>query len=414
MPLFDLWKAQPNELASKQIDQLIAIAGEGKLRDDNDTSREFREFLQSAPSRLLARYSHQCLEKSFGDSGLALQDIVNEVGRRLGFGVRPGRYRGSQKAIGFDGLWTSPEGRSIVVEVKTTDAYRFSLETLAGYRRRLSDEGIVPLEESSILIVVGREDTGDLEAQIRGSRHAWDMRLISVEYLLRLLTVREDVENPQTAGRIRAVLAPEEFTRVDGIIDLIFSTAEDLQEEELSTTEPTDESPSREQEKTPPASFHQDCVRRIQFELDEALVRRSRATFSTPEDRLRVVCVVSKAYEHAGQTEYWYSFHPHQAEFLETAPDSFVALGCGAPEQILLIRFQKFAPWLDAMNRTDKGQGEFYWHVKVRRSSAGTFDLRLRKGTQPPDLTEYLIEPRSAGNPSSSRPCDGEATEAPG
>jgi len=35
-----------------------------------------------------------------------------------------------------------------------------------------------------VLIVVGRQDTGELEAQIRGSRHAWDIRLISAEALL--------------------------------------------------------------------------------------------------------------------------------------------------------------------------------------------------------------------------------------
>lgn len=27
---------------------------------------------------------------------------------------------------------------------------------------------------SEALIIVGRSDTGDLEAQVRGSRHAWD------------------------------------------------------------------------------------------------------------------------------------------------------------------------------------------------------------------------------------------------
>lgn len=389
MYLVDLWKAQPNELSTKQVHQLIAIAGEGKLRDGNRTSKEFREFLRRVPSDLLTRYSDECLQKSFRDSGLALQDIVNEVGQRLGFRVGPGRYRGSPGAIGFDGLWTSPDGRSIVVEVKTTDAYRIKLETLAGYRRSLRDEGIVPAEESSILIVVGREDTGDLEAQIRGSRYAWDVRLISVEYLLRLLTVREDVEDPQTAERIRAVLVPEEFTRVDGIIDLVFSTTEDLQQEDPPTAERNDEPASSEQEKTPPARFHQDCLQRIQRALDESLVRRSRATFSTPDDQLRVVCAVSKEYEHSDYTAYWYAFHPHQVEFLETASDSFVAFGCGSPEQILLIPFKSFVPWLDAMHRTEREKS--YWHVRVHRHAGGRFHLRLRKGIDTPELTEYFL-----------------------
>jgi hypothetical protein len=72
------------------------------------------------------------------------------------------------------------------VEVKTTDTYRIDLDTLAGYRRALIQGGSITEERASLLIVVGREDTGDLEAPIRGLWHAWDMRLISVDALMRL------------------------------------------------------------------------------------------------------------------------------------------------------------------------------------------------------------------------------------
>ena len=58
------------------------------------------------------------------------------------------------------------------MEVKTTDTYRIDLDTLAGYRRALIQGGSITEERASLLIVVGREDTGDLEAPIRGSRHA--------------------------------------------------------------------------------------------------------------------------------------------------------------------------------------------------------------------------------------------------
>ena len=209
MSLTDLWKTQPNQLKDKQISQLITFAGEGNLRDGNIASKEFREFLGIIPSNLLERYSQECLDKAFPDSGIALQDIVNEIGRRLGFEVESGRYRGSRGAVGFDGLWHSPKENWIVIEVKTTDAYRIELDKLAEYRKRLKEEGRFREDSSSILIVVGREDTGGLEAQIRGSRYAWDIRLISVEYLIRLLHLKEDVEDPLIAERIRAVLIPE-------------------------------------------------------------------------------------------------------------------------------------------------------------------------------------------------------------
>ena len=83
-----------------------------------------------------------------------------------------------------------------------------------------------------MLIVVGRQDTGDLEAQIRGSRHAWDIRLISVDSLLRLLAVKESVESPETDKRIGAILVPREYTRVDDIIDLVFAAAADVVEDD--------------------------------------------------------------------------------------------------------------------------------------------------------------------------------------
>ena len=231
MALIDIWRNSPEQIRNKQINQLIAFAGEGALRDGNRASLEFRSFLASVSSAYLERYAQECLELKFNESGFALQDVINQVGSRLGFKVKDGLYRGTASAVGHDGLWRSPDGQSLIVEVKTTDTYRVSLNKIAGYQKQLADADKIGLKTSSILIVVGRQDTGDLEAQIRGSRYAWDIRLISVEYLLKLLNLKEDVEDPQIAARIRAILNPQEFTRVDGIVDLLFSAKEDIQEE---------------------------------------------------------------------------------------------------------------------------------------------------------------------------------------
>ncbi len=394
MSLTDLWKTQPDQLRDKQISQLIAFAGDGKLRDGNVASKEFREFLRSIPSSLLKKYSQECLHNGFPNSGIALQDIVNEIGHRLGFPVEHGRYRGSTSTVAFDGLWKSPE-HSIVVEVKTTDAYRIKLATLAGYRRRLKEEGKVLEDSSSILIVVGREDTGDLEAQIRGSRYAWDIRLISVEYLIRLLNLKEDVEDPITAKRIRAVLIPKEFTRVDEIIDLVFSATEDiLQEERVDEEEREEEQEgeARDKEKRfTPVSYHEACVQRIELALEKDFLRRSRATFSTPDDHVRLVCTVSKDYERPGYVRYWYAFHPHQLDFLSSTPDSFVAFGCGSHNQVLLIPFNSFRPWLQEMRQTKPEDGRFYWHVQIHREKDGKFFLQRRRGASKPEITGFLL-----------------------
>ena len=65
------------------------------------------------------------------------------------------------------------------------------MQKIASYRRELIASAQLDEERSSILIVVGRQDTGDLEAHVRGSRHAWDVRLISVDALLRLMFLKE-------------------------------------------------------------------------------------------------------------------------------------------------------------------------------------------------------------------------------
>lgn len=183
MPLMDLWKTSPDVLIKFNIEQVVATAGDGNLRDSSLCSHELREYLKRIPSEKPFEHVEACLSRAMGKGGAVLQDLINELGRRLGFQVENGLYQGRQNMIGFDGTWTAPDGQSLVVEIKTTDAYRINLDTIAGYRSSLISVSRLTKERSSILIVVGRSDTGDIEAQVRGSKHAWDMRLISTDAL---------------------------------------------------------------------------------------------------------------------------------------------------------------------------------------------------------------------------------------
>ena len=132
---------------------------------------EFRQFLEVISTDLLERYISQCISDKFDNNGLALQDLVNEVGRRLGFTVERGRYRGGSGHLGHDGVWRSSTGHDLVIEVKTTSGFTIDLDSLAGYRDELIAGGAIKGERSSVLIVVGRsENTASIEAQIRGSR----------------------------------------------------------------------------------------------------------------------------------------------------------------------------------------------------------------------------------------------------
>lgn len=394
MALIDLWHNSRDQISDKHVQQIVAFAGDGRLADGSLSSNEFRNFLGQIPSAILMRYASECLTTSFGGSGLVLQDAVNEIGSRLGFRVTHGRYRGVVGQLGFDGLWESADGHFIVVEVKTTDTYRIDLDTIANYRRGLAKSGKLSEDHSSILIVVGRDDTGDLEAQIRGSRHAWDVRLISTEALMSLLAVKEELEDPTIQTRIHSVLRPREFTRLDEIVDLLFSTAEDIKQEQIVEGEPAEGDEDAEltidrKPKFVPVSFHDACIHRIEKTLGTSLVKRSRATFASADGTVKVICAISREHVRGGTHSYWFAFHPHQADYLAGSDLSYVAFGCGSEQQLLLIPYNEFASWLEGMNETTN-KDRTYKHVSIF-SADHHLELVRRQGWPRIDLTPFLI-----------------------
>jgi len=391
MALNELWKSAQKEICDKHIQQVIGFAGDGKLRDGGSASKELREFLALVPSSFLVRYAGECLNDRFDNSGFVLQDVINEVGKRLGFHVEQGRYRGTTGLLGFDGLWIAPDNNALVVEVKTTDAYRMDLGTVADYRRGLLAEGRIKETESSILVIVGRNDTGDLEAQVRGSRHAWDIRLISIDGLLRLMQLKEELEDPSIMDKIRRVLMPQEFTKVDGIIDLVFSTAEDVKKEEELTAEEDEEDDGQHKPKFTPSNFRDACAARVQEHLRQPLVKRSFAVYSSPDNDFLAICINSREYKkRADFSGYWFSFHPHQRDMLLSHKHAFIALGCGSKDSILLIPAVEFVPLLDRCNITER-DGKSYWHVHVKKRKDDYF-LKSKKGGEPVSLSQFLLK----------------------
>jgi hypothetical protein len=390
MALTELWKTAQKEIGEKHIQQVIGFAGDGKLRDGGPASKEFRDFLALVPSSFLSRYAGECLNDKFDGSGFALQDVINEVGKRLGFRVEQGRYRGTPGEIGFDGLWFSPDSNALVVEVKTTDAYRIDLNTVATYRRNLIAEQRVKETNCSILIIVGRSDTGDLEAQVRGSRHAWDIRLISIDGLLRLMQLKEELEDPKIMDKIRRVLTPQEFTKVDGIIDLVFSTAEDVKKEEELAEEADDDEGDQRKPKFIPVNFRDACAARVQDHLGQPLVKRSFAVYSSPDEKVLVICINSREYKKATSSGFWFAFHPHQRDMLQNREKSFVALGCGSKDSILLVPAADFVPWLEKCHKTER-ENRFYWHIRVTKDKDG-YVSQVKKGTEPVRLNKFLLK----------------------
>src|SRR5436190_13511709 len=108
MALLSIWNSNPEALLNFSIEQIVATAGNGKLLDNSECSTELRTYLSQVSSEKLAEYADYCLTTKFDNNGKILQDVVNELGRRLDYQTTNGRYQGSRNAVGNDGLWLSP------------------------------------------------------------------------------------------------------------------------------------------------------------------------------------------------------------------------------------------------------------------------------------------------------------------
>lgn len=385
--LLDIWIDNKSWFEGKKIDQLLMMSGNGVLTDGSPTSTEFRELLSNMPAKSIERFAEECLVETFSNSGLVLQDIINEVGVRLGFSVEHGYYRGVRGRVGFDGLWRDRDGHAFVVEVKTTSAYQIDLDIQAKYRNELISQGRISENQSSILIVVGRNDTGGLEAQTRGSRHAWDVRIISVDALLKLLEIKQNLSDGATVSKIHELLKPYEYTKLDRLIDIIFRTSEDLQNElvDVSDEQPIDAIDATN--RTQPMNYHEECVERVIKKLDIPLIKQGKSVYTSADHATKLVCIVSKEYQRTSYPRYWYGFHPYHKEVLSDSQNAFIALGCGSASQIALIPANLFLKSLELMRTTDSPR--FYWHVEIFK--VGDRYKLYKPNEEGIDISTYMI-----------------------
>lgn len=395
MPLLALWASNPEAVSQMSIEQIVATAGDGRLLDDSICAKELREYLTQVSTSVLSDYAEHCLTAPYPKSGLVLQDIVNELGRRLEYDAKNGRYQGTSKNVGFDGIWMSPDQPAVVVEVKTTDAYRISLDTIAAYRDKLQASGVLP-QSTSILIVVGRVDTGELEAQVRGSRHAWDMRLISVDSLISLVRVKESTDSGVTAAKIRSILVPMEYTRLDALVDVMFTAAKDVEAavdseaSEIAIDRGDGEAFSFEF--TAPAviqSVREGIVRALGVRDSKKILRRSRALYWDSERKYRVVCTISKRYKTGAP--YWYAYHPAWNDFLGEGETGLFVLGCVDLPVAFALPVGEVRKNLENFNKTITPEGKEYWHVKILEPSKGQFALHLPRSASSIPLEQYRL-----------------------
>jgi hypothetical protein len=222
------------------------------------------------------------------------------------------------------------------------------------------------------------------------------MRLISIDALLKLLDLRQRLDDPRVVRKVGEILIPHEFTRVDDIVELVFETAEDTLAEPANIAAPIATTDDEEDDAEESPASRADVVSigvrsamRIAEKLSIPLIQRSRGTFSSADDAVRAVCAYSRTYGSAPEGGFWFAFHPYQKEFLENAPRGFVGLACGDASTVLLIPLADFSQWLPRMHETISPDRR-YWHVRIKRNG-GRFTMLRRKGAERIDLTQYLV-----------------------
>jgi len=209
-----------------KLKQIIVLAGDGIITHKN-SFEELRMFFAKIDATMICKFMKECLseekEDKFDGRGFVLQDLINEVGNRLGYNVTHGLYKGKKGTNGFDGLWKHPNGFSIIVESKTSDAYALNIDSIVGYREKLIENHQIDKNKCSILIVLGRNDKNTFTNIIKGSNEAHNIRIISVVALCRLLEIYESSNRHKiTQNKIMDLLIPHDFVQLDNLVDLVF------------------------------------------------------------------------------------------------------------------------------------------------------------------------------------------------
>jgi hypothetical protein len=215
--------------------------------------------------------------------------------------------------------------------------------------------------------------------------------LISADALLKLVQLKENSDEPETGQKIRSLLTPMEFTRLDGLVDVMFATAKDV---ETAIAEVPDDKLEAEAVAAVPNTFvapsgweftdaavldkkRADILDALATKLGAKLIRKSRALFWDASHAKRVACSISKRYT-KGAYPYWYAYHPQWDEFLGEATDSFFVLGCMDLNHAFAIPLDVLRGNLPNLNTTTTERST-YWHIHLVDTADGKIALQLPK-----------------------------------
>jgi hypothetical protein len=204
--------------------------------------------------------------------------------------------------------------------------------------------------------------------------------------------LKENTEAAETGLKMRSLLTPIEYTRLDRMVDVMFTTATDVEEE----PEPDEQA---DNEHVPAAAFdakkaapaivtaadlattgkgtwhftdaqllqakREDVIAALGRRETASLVRKSRALYWNAQRDVRAACSMSKRYAGKNQAPYWYAYHPQWDAFLSEADRGFFVLGCMDLEKAFAVPHAVMKPLLPSLHTTTNKSGNTYWHVHL-------------------------------------------------
>ena len=275
--LIQAWEMSQQKF-TMNMKQVVTNAGDGTLENEASVN-ELRQFFSLIDLHTMGRLLGECYSKdrrfkfdARGDArrGYAFQDLVNEMGRRLGYAVENGLYRGKKNEIGFDGLWKAADGSYIIMESKTSDDYSISIESVIGYRDNLIIDHKIPKKKCSILIVYGRDDKMALRNTVKGSNENSNIRLISANALFQLVKIFSEMKTDVVLNQINNLLRPRDYFVLDNLVELVFPQTD----AEIEAVEDVEDEPeiAHSTEDEPVTGTSPSKGKRSQFEIMEGSI----------------------------------------------------------------------------------------------------------------------------------------------
>jgi hypothetical protein len=196
--------------------------------------------------------------------------------------------------------------------------------------------------------------------------------------------VKENSNDFDTGAKVRSLFAPVEYTRLDRMVDVVFTAATDVEvalddphpqslEDGIDAADsPTATSSALSGHKAPYQFTDGALLQEKRLRIIDALgsregahlLQKSRAQYWNAGHDVRAVCSISKRYEGKNQNPYWYAYHPQWAGFLDDADRAFFVLGCMDLSRAFAIPREAIRSILAKLHQSVRESGA-YWHIHL-------------------------------------------------